>query len=143
MSNIYYWEKVMLSKLRFSWKENLKKCTSFEEQQGTRHKPVFWHYRLQLSFVYEKLSQISFNLFCSGDKSLLSGFLRKCGWFYGHNERFPNASGIPRIFPQYSENVPYEIPGEYSQIIFREYCSWNIRGTFPWYIPRIFGKKGP
>ena len=20
-------------------------------------------------------------------------------------------------------------------------CSWNIRGTFPWYIPRIFGKS--
>ena len=27
----------MFSKLRFSQKENLKKCTSFEEQEGTRY----------------------------------------------------------------------------------------------------------
>ena len=33
MSNIYYWEKLTFSKLRFSWKENFKKCTSFEEQK--------------------------------------------------------------------------------------------------------------
>ena len=37
MSNIYYWEKLTFSKLRFSRKENLKKCTSFEEQKGTRY----------------------------------------------------------------------------------------------------------
>ena len=37
MSNIYYWEKLTLSKLRFSLKENSKKCTSFEEQKGTRY----------------------------------------------------------------------------------------------------------
>ena len=38
MSNIYYWEKNWLfSKLRFSRKENLKKCTNFEEQIGTRY----------------------------------------------------------------------------------------------------------
>ena len=35
MSNIYYWEKLKFSKLQFSRKENLKKCTSFEEQKGT------------------------------------------------------------------------------------------------------------
>ena len=33
--NIYYWEKLMFSKL--VRKENLKKCTSFEEQKGTRY----------------------------------------------------------------------------------------------------------
>ena len=33
MSNI----KLTFSKLRFSLKENLKKCTSFEEQKGTRY----------------------------------------------------------------------------------------------------------
>ena len=32
MSNIYYWEKPIFSKLRFSQKENLKKCTNLEEQ---------------------------------------------------------------------------------------------------------------
>ena len=35
MSNIYYWEKLMFSKLWISRKENLKKCTSFEEQKST------------------------------------------------------------------------------------------------------------
>ena len=36
MSNIYYWEKLTFSKLRFSPKENLK-CVNFEEQKGTRY----------------------------------------------------------------------------------------------------------
>ena len=27
----------MVSKLRFSWKENLKKCADFEEEKGRRH----------------------------------------------------------------------------------------------------------
>ena len=34
MSSISYWEKLTFSKLQFSWKENLKKCTSFEEQKS-------------------------------------------------------------------------------------------------------------
>ena len=37
ISNIYHWEKLTFSKLRFSLKENLKKCTSFEEQKGARY----------------------------------------------------------------------------------------------------------
>ena len=36
MSDIYYQEQLMFSKLRFT-KENLKKCTSYEEQKGTRY----------------------------------------------------------------------------------------------------------
>ena len=32
--NIYYWEKRLLKTF---WKENLKKCTSFEEQKGTSY----------------------------------------------------------------------------------------------------------
>ena len=43
--------------------------------------------------VYKTLSQISFKLFCMGDKKLLSEFLRKWGWFQGHNERFPKYPG--------------------------------------------------
>ena len=39
------------------------------------------------------ISQISFNLFCYGDKKLLSEFLRKWSWFQGHNERFPKYLG--------------------------------------------------
>ena len=56
-------------------------------------KRLLWHYRLQLSFVYKKLSQISFNLFWSGDKRFLSEFLGKWGWCHGHNERFPKYLG--------------------------------------------------
>ena len=52
-------------------------------------KSIFWHYYLQLSFVYKTMSQISFKLFCSEDKRFLAEFLRKWGWFQGHNERFP------------------------------------------------------
>ena len=39
MSNIYYWEKLTFSELRFSMKRNLKKCTSFDEQKVTRYIP--------------------------------------------------------------------------------------------------------
>ena len=37
MSNSYYQEKLTFSKLRFHRKENLKKCTTFEVQKGTRY----------------------------------------------------------------------------------------------------------
>ena len=39
MSNIYYWEKLTFWKLvgKVNLKENLKKCTSFNEQKGTRY----------------------------------------------------------------------------------------------------------
>ena len=50
---------------------------------------MFWHYRLQLSLVYETVSQISFNLFSSGDKRLLSELLRKWHWFNELNQHFP------------------------------------------------------
>ena len=36
-------------------------------------KCLFWHYCLQLSFVFKTLSQIPFNLFCLGDKRVLTG----------------------------------------------------------------------
>ena len=52
-------------------------------------KHSFWHYCVQLPFIYKTMSQISFNLFCSGDKRLSSEFLSKRGWFQGLNERFP------------------------------------------------------
>ena len=40
-----------------------------------------WFYRFQQSFFYETASRISLNLFCLGDKRLLSNFMRKWGWF--------------------------------------------------------------
>ena len=98
ISNMYYWEKLTFSKLGFSPKGNLKKCTSFEEQKGAKSirgtgKHLLWHYRYQLFFVYKSVSQISFNLFCSGYKKLLSEFLRKWDWFQGHNECFAKYLG--------------------------------------------------
>ena len=71
-------EKLTFSKLQFFRKGNVKKCNRFEEQDGKR---LFWHHCF-------RLSQISFNLFCSGDKTLLSEFLKKWGWFHRHNEQF-------------------------------------------------------
>ena len=98
--NIYYWEKLTFSKLAGKvnfWGKKLQKCTSFEEQEGIRYiifrKTFILVYYLQLSFVYKTMSQISFKLFCSGDKRLLSEFLRKWGWFQVHNERFPKYLG--------------------------------------------------
>ena len=34
---LYYYEKLTLSKLQFYRGENLNKCTTFEEQKGTRY----------------------------------------------------------------------------------------------------------
>ena len=34
---LYYYEKLTFSKLQFYWEENLKKCTTFEEQKGTMY----------------------------------------------------------------------------------------------------------
>ena len=34
---LYYYEKLTFSKLQFNREENLKKCTTFEEQKGTRY----------------------------------------------------------------------------------------------------------
>ena len=65
--------------MHYLWRA--KRCKVFSQKR------LFWHYRLQLSFVYKTVSRISFNLFWSGDKKLWSEFLRKWVWFYGHNER--------------------------------------------------------
>ena len=76
-------------------KKKLIKCSSFEEQKGTRYirgKAFFG------IIVFSRLSLISFNLFFSGDKRLLSEFLREWGWFHGHNERFPKYLGYKLKF---------------------------------------------
>ena len=53
------------------------------------NKCLFWHYHLQLSFIYKTVPQISFNLFCSGDKRIFVRVRFIRGWFHGHNKRFP------------------------------------------------------
>ena len=73
-------------KTQFSWKINFKKGTKFEEQK-------FWHYHLQQSFFYKIVSGISFNSFRSGDKRLLSDFMRKRSWFHRYDIRFPKNLG--------------------------------------------------
>ena len=54
--------------MHYLWREKM-----FKVYSGKR---LFWHYYLQLSFVCKILPQISLKLFCSGDKRLLSEFLR-------------------------------------------------------------------
>ena len=65
----------------------LQNCVSdfFSCLSSTKLCPRF----LQLSLVYKTVYQISFNLLCSGNKRLLSQFLRKWGWLHKHNEHFP------------------------------------------------------
>ena len=48
---------------------------------------------LKMSFVYKTVSHIFLKLFYLGEKRLLSEFLRKWGWFQGHNEHFPKYLG--------------------------------------------------
>ena len=78
MSNISYREKLIFSKLvrqvNFSeWKFQemhwLWRAKKYNVYSGKR---LFWHYCLQLPFVYKTVFQISFNLFCSVGKRLLS-----------------------------------------------------------------------
>ena len=57
-------------------KENLENALVLKKKRYKVYsvKRLFWH---QLSFVYKTVSQISFNLLCSGDKKLLSELLWK------------------------------------------------------------------
>ena len=82
--------KVNFSERKFEDMHQLWRAKRCKVYPGKR---LIWHYHLQLSFVYKAESQISFNFFCSGDKRLLSEFLRKWGWFQGQNECFPKYLG--------------------------------------------------
>ena len=55
-----------------TWRNALAlRAKRYKVYQGRR---LFWPYYLQLSFVYKSVSQISFKLFYSEDKRLLSEF---------------------------------------------------------------------
>ena len=73
MSNIYHLEK-LLSKLRFSRKENLKKCTNFEEQKCTRY--IWGNVYIGIT-VFSYLSSAKSCL-----RFLLNCFLREIKGFY-------------------------------------------------------------
>ena len=78
MSNIYYWEKLTFSKLRFSRKDILKKCTNFKSKkiQGILGERLYWHYRLQLSFVYKPCLRFVLNRFVRETKGFYQGSFR-------------------------------------------------------------------
>ena len=59
MPNIYYWEKLTFSKLRFPYKENLKKYTSFDEQKSKMYICVNFILALLLSAVFCLQKQVS------------------------------------------------------------------------------------
>ena len=98
------WHSLNLPKKYISRKENLKKCTSFEEQNGTRYirENVYFgiiiiicllSVKPCLRFLLSVKPCLRFLLDCSTNKRLLSEFLRKWGWFQGHYERFPKYLG--------------------------------------------------
>ena len=65
----------------FSKRKFEKKCTSFEEQKGTRHirGNIYFGIIFFSCLSSKTVFQISFNL-CSGDKTLLSEFLMTHGF---------------------------------------------------------------
>ena len=97
--NIYYWEKLTFSKLNGNLNFSKRKFEEIHQLWRTKKfkvylgKRLFWHYYLQLFFVYKTVSQISFKSFCLGGERLLSEFLRKWGWFQGQ-WTFPSYSGL-------------------------------------------------
>ena len=60
-------------------------------------KRLFW-YHLQQSFFYKTVPQISFNLFCLGDKRYLLDFMKKWHWIHGHDVCFPRNLGSRLTF---------------------------------------------
>ena len=66
-------------KIKFLGKKIWRNALALKSKtvQGIFGKRLFWHYFLQLSFFYKSVSQNFLNLFCSGDKRILSQFLGK------------------------------------------------------------------
>ena len=93
MPKIYYWEisDILWKKI---WRNALdlrsKKVQDIFEETIIVVLNVYCSFRL--SFIYKSVSQISFNLFCSEGKSLLSEFLKEWGWFHRHNDQFSQIS---------------------------------------------------
>ena len=88
---IYYWEKLTFCKsvgkvnfLEKIWRNTL--TLKSKKVQG-----IWWktfNLALLSSAVFHLQNRVSdfFKLLFSGDKRLLSEFLRKWGWYHGHNE---------------------------------------------------------
>ena len=84
MSNFYFWEKWRSQNFDFLGKKISRNALASKSKTVE----VIFGETFILAFI-----QISYNLFCMGDNRLLSEFLRKWGWFHGHNERFPKYLG--------------------------------------------------
>ena len=69
----------MFSKLQFSWKENLKKCTNLEGKkvQGIFGRTFIFVLLCSAVFRLQNYVSDSLKLICLGDKRLLSEFLCK------------------------------------------------------------------
>ena len=76
MKNIHDWEKLTFSKRsHFSWKENLKKCTSFEQQKGAEYiRGNVYYGILVFSCLSSAKSGINFFFICFPQE--INGFYR-------------------------------------------------------------------
>ena len=93
MSNIYYWEKLRFSKLRFARKENLKKCTNFGEQKGTSYTRRNFYFGIIFFNCLSSTKQcLRFHLICFA-REIKSFYQSSLGNKVGHNERFPKYLG--------------------------------------------------
>ena len=90
MSDIYYQEQLMFSKLWFT-KENLKKCTSYEEQKGTRYirRNVYFGIIIFSCLSSTKLC-LTFLLICFARK--IKGFYQS---FFENQVDFKNIMNVP------------------------------------------------
>ena len=110
---------------KFEEMPQLWKAKRYKVYSGKR---LFWHYHLQLLFFCKTVSQISFNLFCSGDKRLfLSKFLWRLGWFYEHNQRFPEYRG-GKLWKQI---MPFKTKVNW---LFTDIWCYLVIGCFGWNI---------
>ena len=62
------------------------------------------------------MSQIFFSLYCSGDKSLLSDFLRKWGWFHEYDVLFPKSLGTKLEFQKTETQFCRRKSDDYNEI---------------------------
>ena len=138
MLNISYWEKLTFSNLRFSRRENLKKCTSFEVQKGTKH------IRENVNFGIIVLNCLSSTNLCI--RFLLICFAREIKGFYqsslGNEVDFThvmNVSQISWLKIKISKNWDMYFVDERAMVTttLTSYCHWKTL------VPFCFRKKKP
>ena len=88
MSNIYYWEKLTFSNLvgKLNWRNAL----ALKSKKVYSGKRLFWHYCLQLSFVYKTVSQTFLICFAWDIKGFYQSFLGNKADFWDIMKVSPN-----------------------------------------------------